>query len=111
MGYMVILTGAASAILLAGDLILDIHNPATDAIPSGQRIALAFLSAAAVRSAGFQGVSVSALTPAVQYVVLLLNLSRADSATQNTLCYHDVHRNIPCRHEVRSSKRPEDRLY
>lgn len=55
-----------SAVLLAGDLILNIDNPATDALPTGTKVALAFLSAAAVRSAGFQGVPVSGLTPAVQ---------------------------------------------
>ena len=58
-----------SFILFAGDLILNIGNPATDAIPIGTRVALAFLSAAAVRSAGFQGVAVSALAPGVQYVL------------------------------------------
>lgn len=61
-----------SSILLAGDLILNIDNPATEAIPTGQRIALAFLSAAAVRSAGFQGVAVSSLVPAVQSVTLIV---------------------------------------
>lgn len=57
---------ADSVISLAGTLILNIDNPATDAIPIGTRIALAFLSSAAVRSAGFQGVAVSSLTPATQ---------------------------------------------
>ena len=33
--------------LFAGDLILNIDNPATESIPIGTRIALAFLSAAA----------------------------------------------------------------
>ncbi|KAJ3551624.1 hypothetical protein NM688_g4595 [Phlebia brevispora] len=59
--------------LFAGDLILNIDNPATESIPIGTRIALAFLSAAAVRSAGFQGVAVSSLVPAVQvlYVIMM----------------------------------------
>ena len=61
-----------SAVLLAGDLILNIDNPATDAIPIGTRIALAFLSAAAVRSAGFQGFPVAQATPAVQCVAAYL---------------------------------------
>ncbi|THG92683.1 hypothetical protein EW026_g8305 [Hermanssonia centrifuga] len=56
-----------------GDLVLNINNPATDAIPVGTRIALAFLSAAAVRNAGFQGVAASSLTPAAQvlYVIMM----------------------------------------
>ncbi|GJE92662.1 TrkH-domain-containing protein [Phanerochaete sordida] len=62
-----------NAVLFAGDLILNIDNPVTDAIPIGTRIALAVLSSAAVRSAGFQGVAISSLTPATQvlYVVMM----------------------------------------
>ena len=63
------LTVFDSIVLFAGDLILNIDNPVTDAIPIGSRIALAVLSSAAVRSAGFQGVAISSLTPATQYVL------------------------------------------
>ena len=58
-----------SVILFAGDLILNIHNPAIDVIPVGTRIALALLSTAGVRNSGLSGVSVSLMTPAVQYVL------------------------------------------
>ncbi|PSS34077.1 hypothetical protein PHLCEN_2v1871 [Hermanssonia centrifuga] len=62
-----------SVVSFVGDLVLNINNPATDAIPVGTRIALAFLSAAAVRNAGFQGIAVSSLTPATQvlYVIMM----------------------------------------
>lgn len=53
-----------SFVTLAGDLILNINNSATAAIPIGTRIVLSFLSSAAVRSAGFQGIAVLSLTPA-----------------------------------------------
>lgn len=55
-------------VLFSGDLILNIGNPATKTIPTGTRIALALLSSAAVRSSGFQGIAISSLTPATQYV-------------------------------------------
>ncbi|EKM49791.1 uncharacterized protein PHACADRAFT_214314 [Phanerochaete carnosa HHB-10118-sp] len=60
-------------VLFVGDLVLNIDNPATDAIPVGTRIALAVLSSGAVRSAGFQAVAVSSLTPATQvlYVIMM----------------------------------------
>ena len=95
--------GIFSIILFAGDLILNIDNPATEIIPIGQRIALAFLSAAAVRSAGFQGVAVSSLVPAVQYVSLVVcfdTFSDMSIITQSVICCDDVYRNIPPRHEV-----------
>ena len=64
----------SSFVLFGGELVLNIGNAATDVIPIGTRIALAFLSSAAVRSAGFQGVAISSLTPATQFVLLIISL-------------------------------------
>lgn len=93
-----------SMVLFAGDLVLNIHNPATDAIPVGTRIALAFLSAAAVRSAGFQGVPVASLTPAVQCVSTLYRKvcirTHRRVYEQSAIHHHDVHRNLSHSDEV-----------
>ncbi|PCH40391.1 TrkH-domain-containing protein [Wolfiporia cocos MD-104 SS10] len=53
-------------------LTLNLGNPATDAIPVGVRVINAVLAAAAVRSSGFQSISVSTLVPAIQILYLVL---------------------------------------
>lgn len=65
---------SSSFVLFGGELVLNLGNAATDVIPIGTRIALAFLSSAAVRSAGFQGVAISSLTPATQFVLCIISL-------------------------------------
>lgn len=50
-------------------LVLDIGNPAITSIPVGVRVLLGLLQATAVRSAGFGTVALSALAPAVKYVL------------------------------------------
>jgi len=54
------------------DLVLNLGNPATDSIPVGVRVINAVLAAAAVRSSGFQSISVSSLVPAVQVLDVIL---------------------------------------
>lgn len=57
---------------------MNIGNPATETIPTGTRIALALLSSAAVRSSGFQGIAISSLTPATQYVIPTVRIHLAN---------------------------------
>ena len=51
-------------------LVLDIGNPEIDSIPFGTRFLLGLLQATAVRSAGFATVTLSALAPAVKWVLV-----------------------------------------
>ncbi len=95
-----LLTALHSIALLLGDLVLNIDNPTTDAIAPASRIALAFLSAAAVRSAGFQGVSIAALTPAVQCALPLCVCRHFSRLFQDLVSHHDVHRDLPNCYEV-----------
>ncbi|RPD56080.1 TrkH-domain-containing protein [Lentinus tigrinus ALCF2SS1-7] len=54
------------------DLVLNIGNPATEAIPLGVRIIDAILNAAACRNAGYQPIPVSELMPAVQVLSVIM---------------------------------------
>ncbi|KAH9922903.1 cation transport protein-domain-containing protein [Fomitopsis serialis] len=54
------------------NIVLDIGNPATASIPMGIRVIDALLQAAAVRSSGFQAISVSTLVPAVQVLDVVM---------------------------------------
>ncbi|KAH9932738.1 TrkH-domain-containing protein [Epithele typhae] len=54
------------------DLVLNIGNPATEALPFGVRFIDAVLLAAACRNAGYQPVSVAALVPAVQVLFVVM---------------------------------------
>ena len=51
-------------------LVLDIGNPEIDSIPFGTRFLIGLLQATAVRSAGFATVTLSALAPAVKWVLV-----------------------------------------
>ncbi|TFY79418.1 hypothetical protein EWM64_g4595 [Hericium alpestre] len=53
-------------------LVLDIGNPAIDAIPVGVRVLLGVVQAVAVRLAGFATISISALAPAVKILYLVM---------------------------------------
>ena len=57
------------------DLVLNIGNPATEALPFGVRFMDGVLNAAACRNAGYQPIPVSELMPAVQCVPRMLPLS------------------------------------
>jgi Trk-type K+ transport system membrane component len=60
-------------------LLLDLGNKAIDSIPVGVRVIDGMLQAAAVRAAGFAIISLSALAPAVKWVVLLVGAPIVDS--------------------------------
>lgn len=62
----VLTVDAPSLVLWVFNIVLDLGNPATESIPIGTRLVDALLQAAAVRSAGFQAISLSTLVPAVQ---------------------------------------------
>jgi Trk-type K+ transport system membrane component len=51
-------------------LILDLGNSVIGSIPAGVRVVDGLFQATAVRAAGFAIVSLSALAPAVKYVVM-----------------------------------------
>ncbi|KAI0049422.1 TrkH-domain-containing protein [Auriscalpium vulgare] len=53
-------------------LVLDIGNPTVEAIPVGSRILLGLVQAVAVRLAGFQSIAISALSPAVKILYLVM---------------------------------------
>ncbi|TCD60471.1 low affinity potassium transporter [Steccherinum ochraceum] len=58
---------------MVGDILLNLGNPVTDAIPVGIRILDAFLQSAATRSAGFQPFPLSSQFPAalVLYIITM----------------------------------------
>ncbi|KAI0072036.1 TrkH-domain-containing protein [Panus rudis PR-1116 ss-1] len=62
---------AMNVTLWAGNLILNINNPVTDAVPIGDRIVLGLLEVSAVRSSGLSGVPASALAPAAQVLFVI----------------------------------------
>ncbi|EKM53378.1 uncharacterized protein PHACADRAFT_211077 [Phanerochaete carnosa HHB-10118-sp] len=53
-------------------LVLDLGNPAVTVVPTGVRVIIGLLQAAAVRCAGFAAVSLSALAPAVKVLYVLM---------------------------------------
>ncbi|KZT64165.1 TrkH-domain-containing protein [Daedalea quercina L-15889] len=59
-------------ILWIFNIVLDIGNPSTSGIPIGTKVIDALLQAAAVRSAGFQTISLSSLVPAVQVLDVVM---------------------------------------
>ena len=48
-------------------IILDINNPAIDAIPAGVRVLAGLMQGIAVRAAGFAIIPLAAIAPGVKY--------------------------------------------
>lgn len=87
------------------DLVLNIGNPVTEAIPFGVRFVDAILIAAACRNAGYQPIPVSSLVPAAQYVSSSTVIFISELKTnQGTLRGHDVHFHLPNSDEVRTMR-------
>jgi len=66
-------------------MVLDIGTPAIESIPLGVRFIIGLLQATAVRAAGFGTVALSALAPAVKFVILSL-----DGLQQSDYCLFRV---------------------
>ncbi|KAI8453564.1 hypothetical protein BY996DRAFT_6411153 [Phakopsora pachyrhizi] len=81
---------------LVAFLLLDIGNPAVEAIPIGTRVLCGLLQSLSVRAAGFFVVSLAAVTPAlrVQYMVMIALKDKNQNYNRDDVGEEDERANV-----------------